>query len=504
MTKKNIPFYKKKKYSVKYKNRNKTHKRGGNNLSKKSIDKINTPKTYSLTPESPLNHIESFNTSIPMSPILNSDSITTEKKTIATEKIKKFIKSSKKFLQIVCPNSGACISFGKYTKELNHFFKNFTHFEYAVSPIKSIGAVSENGFVKEIEYERDGYKAHAILKSSQTEDADNLVYEYLVGIKYVNNIIKSFPCFVETYGLYFYSKDDYWVKMKQDNLDKSILDHLELQKNLDYVRACQESKYAGILIQHINNAKTLQSMIKFVKFTYNELIYVLFIVYQALSSLSKTFTHYDLHLGNVLIYEPFPDKIIQYHYHKEDGSEISFYSHYIPKIIDYGRSYFDNGNLNSRKIYDRVCSINECKPNCGEDYGFQWLDPYPYLTISSSQKNESHDLRLMIDLSNVFNKYKINPPPQKKTYNKLVDIMNKIAYGVGIKEPENKKYGTIENLNISDSIINNVNGLHEQLKTIIQDPEIITENQTYYNNDKIACHLHIYYDQRPMVYERNI
>ena len=427
--------------------------------------------------------------------------------TYSREKIGEVIKSSKKFLQIVCPSSGSCISFGKYTKELNAFFKGFTHFEYSVSPIKSLGAVSENGFVKEIEYQRDGYKAHAILKSSQKEGSDNLIYEYLVGIKYVNRIMKSFPCFVETYGVYFYSNHDYWTKMKKNNLDKSILNHLELQQNIDYVKACKESKYAGLLIQHIDNAKSLKSMITSIdpKFNQMELIYVLFIVYQALALLSKTFTHYDLHTDNVLIYEPFPNQVIYYHYHNEDGSEINFYSPYVPKIIDYGRSYFDNGNNNSRKIYEKICSMKECDPHCGFNSGFGWLHPQAYLTISSSQKNESHDLRLISDISlepNFTTNVKL--PSAKKTYSKMKQIINKIVYGVGIQTPEQKMYGTKENLIISDHRITNVNGLHDALKTVIQKPEIISENQTNYNKMNVACHLHVYYDQRPMVYERNI
>ena len=90
---------------------------------------------------------------------------------VAKKRIGNFMKKSKAFLQVVCPNSGICTAFGEHTKELNHFFKGFNDFQYANSPIKAIGAVSANGFVKEIEYERQIYKAHAILKSAQNPDA---------------------------------------------------------------------------------------------------------------------------------------------------------------------------------------------------------------------------------------------------------------------------------------------------------------------------------------------
>jgi hypothetical protein len=239
-------------------------------------------------------------------------------------------------------------------------------------------------------------------------------------------------------------------------------------------------------------------------FVPNVLIYVFFVLYQALALLSKTFTHYDLHEYNVLLYEPFPGKHIQYHYHNVDGSIITFKMPYLPKIIDYGRSYFDNGNLNSYKIYESVCSTNECEPHCGHNYGLQWLNPDPYLTISSSQKNESHDLRLINSVkNNLMGIYQKTSPPVQNTFIELQNIFNKIAYGVGIRKYEKKQFGTKENLNISPRRITNVNGLHDALKIAIQKSEIITENQTNYNDNETACHLHVYYDQRPMVYEEN-
>jgi len=585
MTKKRVSFYKKRKYSVKYRKNSKTHKykRGGNNVFKKSIDNINTPKTNSLTPEKsytsltpmspiqreepPLKPLTILNPSKPMSPIRPKNVITQEKKAIATEKIKKFIKSSKKFLNIVCPKSGACIAFGKYTKELNDFFKNFIKFEYVVSPIRSLGAISANGFVKEIEYERDGYKAHAILKSSQNADADNLLYEYLVGFNYINKMVVSFPCFIETYGFYYYNSKDAWKSMKNKNVDSSILQSLILQEKVDFKKACIDSTYICILIQHIQNAMPLMDKITNKNFIYNDLFYIFFIIYQALSSLSKTFTHYDLHANNVLIYKPYDNKFIEYHYHNKDGTVNRFYSPYIPKIIDYGRSFFDNGEFKSREIYDEICYIEECKPHCGYKYGFSWLNPKPYIHISSSKKNESHDLRLIHNImlyiidpnylnwntvesvkrpyptetmesneqmesnwttvesvkrpyptepmesnwstvESVKRPYPTDPIDSNnlKSYNEnyIQKILSKIVFGVGL-EKKDQIYGTEENLNISSDKIYNVNGLHTELKKYIEDPNIIQLNQNNYNNlsNKLGD-LHVYYDQRPMVYERNI
>lgn len=427
--------------------------------------------------------------------------------TNATKTIGRFIKQSKKHLQFICSDSGVCIAFGRNSDEITRFFKGFTDFTYAVSPIKQIGKMSANGFVKEIAYKKEGYKADAILKSSKTEYSDNLVYEYLVGIKYINRIMKRFPCFLETYGLYYYANPAEWKRMSSSApVRASHLTKLQIQNTIDYSKACNESNYASILIQHIKEAKPLSDysgVTTYNKFIKYDLIYVLFIIYQALSSISKNFTHYDLHDSNVLLYEPEKGKYIEYRYHHEDGTETVFNSPYIPKIIDYGRSFFDNGNLNSRKIYDRVCKEKDCDPDCGENVGFTWLNTTAYLTISSSQKNESHDLRLLSITSKymeeLFNVYHVKPT--EATFVEIDSILNKVVYGVSLSKT-NELYGTEENLKINSSKIYNVNGAFLALKEAIRKPAIIAENQKNYSKiSSLIGSLHVYEDGRSVHYE---
>ena len=431
-----------------------------------------------------------------------------EQKAYATKKISEMIKRSGKFLQTICSDSGECIAFGNKIDEITHFFNGFTNFKYALSPITRLGKPSANGFVKEITYEKQGYNAHAILKSSQNPNADNLVYEYLVGIKFINRIMKQLPCFVQTYGLYFYKSDINWKIMRESGpIHKANLNNLTIQNTIDYSKACEESKYAAILIQHIKNAQPLSDFLSgsmYTRFLKYDLLYVLFIIYHALASLSKTFTHYDLHPGNVLLYEPVKGKYIQYNYHQKNGTVINFYSPYIPKIIDYGRSFFDNGNVNSKKIYDKVCSTEDCNPGCGEDYGFSWLNPESHIFISSSKKNESHDLRLVktlkLDFDDIFNI--VHKKPIDATFVETDKILNKIAYGSGIHNIDNITYGTRENLKTNNRKIYNVNGVYKALKTSVEMPEVSSENQKIYNKiTNLLGIFHIYDDGRPMKYE---
>jgi len=428
----------------------------------------------------------------------------------ATEKIKNLIKRSSIFLKRVCSNSGQCVSFGKYTTEITAYFKGFTGFEYALTPISAIGGLSANGFIKEIKYERNGYNAYAILKSSRTPDADNLVYEYIVGNKFINRILKKFPCFIETYGFYFYDFDSSWKRMLINRpLNKAVLNGLELQRTIDYNKACSDSKLAALLIQHIKDARPLKTVLstgaRYSDFTIYELLYVLFIIYQALAALSTVFTHYDLHSDNILLFEPHPGKYIEYHYYLRNGTTIEFKCSYVPKMIDYGRSFFDNGNVSSKTVYEKLCKARDCH-SCGYDNGFNWLDSQTYLGINSQQKNESHDLRLLVTISA---KFKILesiggvPRPTKKTFNEVNKIVNKVIYGRSIENPDNKEYGTKENLKeySGSRKIYNITNAYEYLQRAILKPKVIAENNERFQDpiNKLGD-FHIYEDGRDMEY----
>ena len=427
----------------------------------------------------------------------------------AIRKIGKLVKSSSLFLNIVCKKSGACLAFGKMTSDLTNYFNGFTDFKYLSAPIIKIGGSSVNGFINEIEYERNGYKAHAILKTSREVNADNLAYEYVVGIKYINRIVKSFPCFVETYGLYFNKFADFieagkakeadyiaWsTSMMKGNLSlvksQHLVQFLTLQKEISWPRACKQSLYASILIQHIQNANTLQSKCTEF-FINNEILYIFFIVYQALSACRKSYTHYDLHYDNVLIYEPEPGKYIEYHYHHTDGTIITFQSPYIPKIIDYGRSFFDNGNVSGKTVYKKICKTTQCGIGCGKKYGLTWLGP-PSYGISSSRKNESHDLRLFIMINRII---------ERKTYTsidaKIKKLINSVVYGVGIKNKDLKIFGTKEDLGSTPGKILNVKDAYLTLKELVTSPECIQANHTLNSGKTKLGDFHIYEDQKPM------
>ena len=436
----------------------------------------------------------------------------------AANKIQKFMKKNRtkiksRFLQSICSDSGVCLAFGKNSNDIKNFFNYFVDFKYVNTPLKRLGASSANGFVNEVSYEREKYKAHSIIKSSAQTNADNLFYEYLCGIV-VNTWAVRFPCFLETYGLYTYRNNDIWNKVKNNNTTSisafsnymKILSEDSIYINGDEFKnilqqSCTHSKHIAIMIQHIKNAKTLSDFfdnkVNKYYFVNNQLVAILFQVYFALYVLRNNFTHYDLHTENVLIYQPNQNQYIHYHYVLSNGETISFKSPYMAKIIDYGRSYFKHEskeNYNSSYIYKKICQEKKCDP-CGRSVGYSWLTKSGPLRnqyyIYSAQPNKSHDLRLLYSLKSDFKTYKLNKKIHKNDNSLYFKIIDKLKY--------NTDYGTPEMINNKyPNKIETTSDAFHGLLDLIMNPDFTQRNDDEFENFTKMGDLYIYENNRPM------
>lgn len=426
------------------------------------------------------------------------------------------VKPTAKFLQMVCETSGECLSFGSHVHEIQTFFKGFTDFKYATGTINKLGENSNNGFIREIKYERNKYAAYAVLKSTNSPSRDNIAYEYHVGNKFINHIIHQFPCFVHTYGLFYYKSylEYYKIQHKSplDNAKSFLTNALIPEMTTDYKKACTQSQLACVLIQHLHNTKSFYAkMEEDESFIRMHMTHSLFIVYHALALLSKSFTHYDLHQDNVLLFRPHKTKTIQYIYHQKDGSTVTFKCPYIPKIIDYGRCYVNNQHIDSKNVYDTLCAIPECG-YCGDEFGFTFMHPVEYLSISIQKKNESHDLKLIHNLHKnvpLFNtKYSAKHYRSSESYKKLEKMVSKVQYGKSLTmygQPADPKYedeGTKEDttLHPKGDIVANVTDAYHELLKIVKHAKVIEENNNQQPDALVAGTLHIYDDGRPMEY----
>ena len=398
--------------------------------------------------------------------------------------IQKFMKNTtlkrqSHFLQNICSDVGMCIAFGLENNKIRNFFHGFTSFEFVVPPIKSIGVVSVNGFIKEISYQNLNYTANAILKSSIRYISDNLAYEYMVGMQ-INKWTKYFPCFVETYGLYKYkTRAQYETIKSTESLDdvnilKDSLYLISTSNSIyeidDFGELCQDSKYYAILIQHIKNAQGLAYMHRYENLSMIMRCSIYAQIYFVLGRLTNDFVHNDLHGNNVMLYSPAPGKYIYFHYHFEDGTEVSFKSYFVAKMIDYGRCYIKS----SKGIHDELCKVRECMPKCGYNYGFGAMQDTLNIDnyyISSIIRNPSADLWLL-------------------------HILDKNIYGISIQYDEAKlKIGTkpIETSGTKDKKINNVEDASKLFQSMMRLTQIIDffNGPMFPENNKFAD-LHVY------------
>ena len=276
-----------------------------------------------------------------------------------------------------------------------------------------------------------------------------------------------------------------------DTIKKGLI----LQKTTDYAKACKQSKFLAILIQHLKGILPIKDRFRSPRFVKYELANVLCQIYMPLSILGNSFTHYDLHHENVNVYEPEKDSYIHFHYHMDGGEEYSFKSKYIAKIIDYGRSYFkdEESGIDSKKIYTDLCKEAKCNPSCGYNKGFSWMynqpNPSSSYWISSQKRNASHDLRLL-------NEVKIGTRGnQTDQYlpSGLKSVLQKLKY--------DKHYGTPEMAQGFPNATQNVYDAAMALGNIISLPEQIQQNEDVYLGKTKLGDLHIYCgkdDTRPM------
>lgn len=419
-----------------------------------------------------------------------------------------------KYLKNVCSDSGECVIFGLERERIQKFFDNFklTTGLINIKQIKQLGAPSANGFVTEIPYKKENYKAYAVLKSAIDKDSDNLYYEALVGL-YLNKKGLIHPCFLDTYNIFYYNNTHTYNSFRDKKItDSGLLNNINpLLDKYNYEnmfseekisKSCIDSKYLCILIQHLKNADTLYEYMKKYKAEENFftvfLVNILFQVYCPLSSLSDEFTHYDLHAGNVLIYQPsaMNKRHVKMIYHYPDDSIVEFNTYGIAKIIDYGRSYFkdEKQNVDSQSFHKNLCKSKKCE-HCGHDNGYSVLqkEDYPgsFYHISSHTRNQSHDLRLANSIYNTPGKFSGTSSKHFR------ELLSKVTYEDNFGTPEKLGYNYYQT-----GTIKNVNDMHFALKDFILNQEHFKEkNDILFQNSAQMGEIHTWVDgSKPMQY----
>ena len=318
-------------------------------------------------------------------------------------------------LKKLCPNSGDCVSLGKFIPLLKQYFNDFNS-QYAYM-IRQIGESSDNGFVNAIAYQKNGYVAFCVLKTSSTTSSDNLFFEWWIGTKFINKLVDKFPCFVETYKIL---KTKQHIKDRRPALDitngliTALNQPFEFNIQEMISESCVNPKGISILIQHLNPTRTM-SFKEFILIHRNkEIGFNLFIfqillqIYIPLGSLANNFTHNDLHTKNVLIYTLQKNQYVTLTYKFMDKT-IIMKTQFIAKIIDYGRCYYsdyDNPSNSSAEFIKFILKNPECTNKNKKRIGYSFFEP-PTMSnkyTSLLQPNITKDLRVLSIIGYIINK----------------------------------------------------------------------------------------------------
>ena len=267
------------------------------------------------------------------------------------------------------------------------------------SEVLSTKKISEggNGATFKIKF-RDGDTG--VLKVQKGSGKDNLMYEYIAGLK-INLLRDTFPHFVETKNIYY----------SQGPITINTL--MELQPH-NVRNGCMTAGHQALLLKEVHGI-TLNEHLHDPKFIKNDLAGVLFQIYFMLNVLQNEFTHYDLHSANVLLDPVANGQPILLRY-TAFNPPIEFTCKYVPRVIDYGRCFIrgiDLSGLNASECNNPMCGIE------GKKCGFVYIH---HAYQDASKRNVSQDLRLIKKLPAPLDKissivqFGPNVPLEKRTY----------------------------------------------------------------------------------------
>lgn len=243
-------------------------------------------------------------------------------------------------METICPVSGECTLFGRKEDYFTEWFQDIR--KCNIASIKPIGGISANGFVRELKVTRGNYDGYVILKSNVEREngvlpPDNLYYEFRVGI-YLNSLMKKFPIFVKTYGIYEYLPT---YKATMQNNPEQAIEVIQKLIGTTMQRSIEAPENMCIVVQQVHKSISFKSLLQQYQSSptvelKHEILCILYQIYFVLP-LVPFFTHNDLHEENVIL-TPAENKYYQYEFTR-DGRTFSFQCRYAAKIIDYGRCF---------------------------------------------------------------------------------------------------------------------------------------------------------------------
>ena len=208
--------------------------------------------------------------------------------------------------------------------------------------LKQIGDTSAEGYALLSSFTDD--TELFVMKSPRKLDSDDLIHEAFIGFLGLNYLRKIVPNFMYVYG---------YAQCSPPVLD-----------NKQPITWCSSSEPAVsyLISENIRNSRTIKEFVADPDVTVDDLLNVLWQVWNALNVAYKTYgyTHYDLHYGNILVRDFGRPIAVPYYGIGENGNAAVGWlvSRYVAYIIDYGYSRIEVDGVGFGKIGLESAGIN--------------------------------------------------------------------------------------------------------------------------------------------------
>jgi hypothetical protein len=214
--------------------------------------------------------------------------------------------------------------------------------------VNFINQPSSNGSIYVVQLKKSVSKfSKLLIKVPKTPTADPVSYEYYVGLTLNNLRPMNIQNFGLVYGRFFCGFNPSDPKNNSELLSRKLCDNKYKKKThvlYEYITTLSDKTitlYKYINDENNNDAKKNINLI-------NILIMLMISLQNAQDELN--FTHYDLHLENVLLVKLNATYNFVYEY---KGKKYNILLEYFPFIIDYGRSHVNPDKVDkSLEIYD--------------------------------------------------------------------------------------------------------------------------------------------------------
>lgn len=183
---------------------------------------------------------------------------------------------------------------------------------------------SKNGNLVKLKVQNKYYLLKTPQAIKQYFNADNLMYEYVIGL-FLNKYVEQFPSIVRTLTLL-------------DIVEGKVINNDALDITAE---TCEKVNDFALITDFFDDSQTLEQLLEDdVKddITFADLAKIYYQIYGPLAALDGHFSHNDLHLNNIMVKTLSTPVTFIY---KSNEKTVTFTTQYLAKMIDYGRGRID-------------------------------------------------------------------------------------------------------------------------------------------------------------------